>query len=194
MTTARGRRRSLVATMLLSAACISAPTPAAATATTDARNDDLPATPAERDAHDHSSETLPEPSRAMSRATGEAMVWPAKGELTSGYGRRWGRMHRGLDIAAPVGTPIRAAQDGRVSFVGSKGGYGLTVEIRHGGRQRTRYAHQSEVMVARGARVRRGEVIGRIGTTGSSTGPHLHFELAVAGVDRDPRQALPRRG
>lgn len=137
---------------------------------------------------------LPEPSRVLSGATGDRMVWPATGRLTSGYGHRSGRMHRGIDIAAPVGTPIRAAQDGSVSFVGWRGGYGLTVEIRHGGRLRTRYAHQSEVAVTRGQRVRRGQVLGRIGTTGSSTGPHLHFELAVAGADRDPAHALPRRG
>lgn len=192
MTIAHRRRRSLVATVLLSAACISAPGPAAATAT-DTPSGDLSATPKKPAAGDHSDETLPDPSRILSRTADQVMRWPARGRLTSGYGPRWGRMHRGLDIAAPVGTPIRAAQDGRVSFVGSKGGYGLTVEIRHAGRRRTRYAHQSEVTVERGDRVRRGETIGRIGMTGSSTGPHLHFELAVAGVDQDPAGALPPR-
>ena len=181
-----------MATVLLSAACMSAPTSAAATGTTESVGGDLPSPQRRISAAGDGDMRLPEPSRTLAGTASQTMAWPARGRLTSGFGRRWGRMHRGIDVAAPVGTPIRAAQDGRVSFVGWKGGYGLTVEIRHGRRQRTRYAHQSEVTVTRGARVRRGQHIGRIGMTGATTGPHLHFELA--GVERDPEHALPRRG
>jgi murein DD-endopeptidase MepM/ murein hydrolase activator NlpD len=121
------------------------------------------------------------------------MTWPVDGEITSTFGTRDGRLHRGVDIAAPIGTPVRSAQDGTVSFAGWKGGYGRTLEIDHGGGQMTRLAHQSELAVAKGERVRRGQLIGRVGTSGSSTGPHLHFELIVAGLERDPLVVLPAR-
>ncbi|CAN5777409.1 hypothetical protein BH23ACT10_BH23ACT10_18200 [soil metagenome] len=119
------------------------------------------------------------------------MAWPVDGEVTSEFGTRVGRMHRGVDIAAPTGTPIRSAQDGTVTFAGWKDGYGQTLEIDHGGGQTTRLAHQSELLVAEGERVRRGERIGRVGTSGSSTGPHLHFEIIVEGREHDPLIVLP---
>lgn len=110
-------------------------------------------------------------------------VWPARGTLTSGYGPRWGRMHRGIDIAAPVGTPIVAAAPGVVERSGwNSGGYGNLVEVRHPDGSMTRYAHNSRLLVRPGQRVSQGEQIAEMGSTGYSTGPHLHFEVHVAGV------------
>lgn len=139
------------------------------------------------------SALLTEPSRVLSLGGRVAMAWPVEGRLTSTYGPRHGRMHRGIDVAAPVGTPVRAVRDGLVAFAGWKGGYGNTVDIAHDGGGTTRSAHQSELLVATGERVERGQVIGRVGTTGSSTGPHLHFEVSIAGGDLDPLDVLPGR-
>lgn len=105
-------------------------------------------------------------------------AWPARGVLTSGYGPRWGRMHRGIDIAAPVGTPIHAAAPGVVEFAGwNSGGYGYMVDIRHADGSMTRYAHNSRLLVQRGQEVAQGDQISEMGSTGYSTGPHLHFEI-----------------
>jgi len=105
-------------------------------------------------------------------------AWPARGVLTSGYGPRWGRMHRGIDIAAPVGTPIYAAAPGVIEFAGwNSGGYGYMVDIRHPDGSMTRYAHNSRLLVQRGQEVAQGEQISEMGSTGYSTGPHLHFEI-----------------
>jgi murein DD-endopeptidase MepM/ murein hydrolase activator NlpD len=107
---------------------------------------------------------------------------------TSGFGFRlhpilgsW-LMHAGIDLAAPTGTPVVAALSGRVVSTGNAGGYGLAIELEHDNpRRRTLYAHLSELYVKPGDRVRQGEVIGRVGSTGLSTGPHLHFELRLPG-------------
>lgn len=139
------------------------------------------------------SALLIEPSRVLSVDGHDAMVWPVEGRLTSTYGRRDGRVHRGIDVAAPVGTPVRAVRDGTVASAGWKGGYGNTIDIAHDGGQRTRSAHQSELLVDTGEEVERGQVIGRVGTTGSSTGPHLHFEVRMGGSELDPLDVLPGR-
>lgn len=108
-------------------------------------------------------------------------IWPAQGMLTSGYGWRWGRMHQGIDIAADIGTPIHAAADGVVEYAGwNSGGYGNMVEIRHADGSMTRYAHMNAILVQTGQRVSQGEQIGEMGSTGYSTGPHLHFEVHLA--------------
>ena len=102
--------------------------------------------------------------------------------------------HHGVDYAAPRGTPIKAAGDGKLIFVGRKGGYGKTVIIQHGGKYSTLYAHMSRIKpgMHRGKRVRQGQVIGYVGSTGRSTGPHLHYEFRVNGVHRNPlRVRLP---
>ena len=113
-------------------------------------------------------------------ATGFA--WPAKGVLTSGYGWRWGRMHRGVDIAGPVGTPIVAAAPGIISYAGwNDGGYGYMVEIEHADGSMTRYAHNSRLLVRPGQEVNQGQQISEMGSTGYSTGPHLHFEIHPKG-------------
>ncbi|HEY9645521.1 MAG TPA: LysM peptidoglycan-binding domain-containing protein [Chroococcidiopsis sp.] len=121
-------------------------------------------------------------------------AWPAHGVLTSGYGWRWGRMHRGIDIGAPVGTPVFAAADGVVETSGwNSGGYGNMVEIRHADGSMTRYAHHSRNLVRVGQRVRQGEQIAEVGSTGYSTGPHLHFEVHLPSQGTvNPIAYLPR--
>jgi murein DD-endopeptidase MepM/ murein hydrolase activator NlpD len=98
------------------------------------------------------------------------------------------RAHRGVDYAAPTGTPIRAAGDGRVEFVGKKGGYGNVVIIRHGQAYSTLYAHMRNFArgIRSGSRVKQGQTIGYVGMTGLASGPHLHYEFLVNGVHRDP--------
>jgi murein DD-endopeptidase MepM/ murein hydrolase activator NlpD len=109
-------------------------------------------------------------------------TWPAAGKITSKFGRRWGRMHKGIDIAGPIGTPINAAADGTVIVAGWKsGGYGNLVEIRHGDGTTTRYGHNSQLSVSVGQTVRQGQQIARMGSTGYSTGSHLHFEIRPSG-------------
>ncbi|MGA1284210.1 MAG: peptidoglycan DD-metalloendopeptidase family protein [Prochlorothrix sp.] len=121
-------------------------------------------------------------------------IWPAQGMLTSGYGWRWGRMHKGIDIAAPVGTPIVAAAGGVVSYAGwNSGGYGNLVEIQHPDGSVTLYAHNSRIMVQEGQRVSQGQRIADMGSTGYSTGPHLHFEIHPSGQGAvNPMAYLPR--
>lgn len=109
-------------------------------------------------------------------------TWPAKGVFTSGYGWRWGRMHRGIDIAAPTGTPIIAAAPGVVTYADwNSGGYGNLVEIQHPNGSLTVYAHNSQILVREGQKVAQGELIAKMGSTGRSTGPHLHFEIHPKG-------------
>lgn len=126
--------------------------------------------------------------------TFDGYVWPAKGVFTSGYGWRWGRMHRGIDIAGPVGTPIVAAASGVVDFAGwNSGGYGNLVDIRHPDGSLTRYAHNNRLMVRTGQRIEQGQQIAEMGSTGYSTGPHLHFEVHPAGQGAvNPMAFLPR--
>ncbi|MEG3903895.1 peptidoglycan DD-metalloendopeptidase family protein [Microcoleus sp. B4-C5] len=120
-------------------------------------------------------------------------IWPSKGVLTSGYGWRWGRMHRGIDIAGPIGTPIVAASDGVVTYAQwNDGGYGYLVEITHPDGTETVYAHNSRILVQKGQRVAQGEQISEMGSTGFSTGPHLHFEIHPAGQGAiNPMALLP---
>lgn len=103
-----------------------------------------------------------------------------------GYRRAFGRFHRGIDIAAPKGTAIHAYEDGRVSFAGRRGSYGLMIEIEHKSGVKTRYAHCSAIYYSRGSVIKRGEHIADVGNTGRSTGSHLHFELLVNGKQIDP--------
>ena len=122
-------------------------------------------------------------------ASGSGLIWPTNGVVTSEYGPRWGRLHAGLDIAAPTGTPIYAAQSGTV-IGGCGSGYGTCILVDHGGGLVTLYAHLSAVYVSGGS-VSRGQNIGAMGCTGSCTGPHLHFETRVNGVAQNPRIYLP---
>ena len=102
---------------------------------------------------------------------------PTTGVFTSGFGPRWSRHHSGIDIANHVGTSIHASRGGRVIFTGYLGAYGLMVEIQHSDGYKTRYAHCDEILVRVGEVVTRGDFIARMGNTGRSTGPHLHFEV-----------------
>ena len=125
-----------------------------------------------------------EPADTTPSAAG--FTWPTSGQITSGFGPRWGRMHQGLDIAAPTGRPITSAKSGTVIVAGWSGGYGQLVVIDHGGGLATAYAHQSRIAVKTGDPVTQGGLVGFVGSTGHSTGPHLHFEVRVNGAARDP--------
>ncbi len=125
------------------------------------------------------------------RVSGSGMRWPASGTVTSGFGYRWGRLHAGIDIGSGTGSPIRAAKDGTVIFAGTQGGYGNVVIIDHGGGLTTLYAHQSRIATNDGADVNAGDLIGYVGSTGHSTGPHLHFETRVSGSPQNPLRYLP---
>lgn len=119
--------------------------------------------------------------------------WPVDGPVSSQYGRRGRRHHDGIDISAPVGTPVRAAADGVVVYVGSLRGYGRMIILRHVRGYFTAYAHNARHYVAHGDQVRRGEVIATVGRTGRTTGPNLHFEVRRNAVAYNPLSFLPPR-
>lgn len=127
---------------------------------------------------------------ADSGARSGGCIWPARGRVTSEYGRRWGRLHAGIDIGAPTGTPIWAAKAGTVIFAGQQSGYGNVVIIDHDGGMTTLYGHMSRIGTRDGAEVGQGTTIGAVGNTGRSTGPHLHFETRYGGSPRNPRGCL----
>ena len=120
------------------------------------------------------------------------MAWPTNGRLSSGFGMRvhpilrYRRMHWGVDIAAPHGSPIYAAMDGTVQMAGWHGGGGRTVKLSHGNGLGTGYLHMSRIAVSQGQQVRRGQIIGYVGSTGLSTGPHLHYEVYRNGSAVNP--------
>jgi peptidoglycan DL-endopeptidase CwlO len=139
------------------------------------------------DAQASTSTTDPLPAGPIQGASG-GFIWPVNGPVTSPFGPRWGRLHAGIDIAAPTGTPIRAVKDGNVVLVqseASSGGYGNFTCIDHGGGLTSCYAHQSAQHITSGS-VSQGDVIGLVGCTGSCFGDHLHFEIRVNGVATDP--------
>lgn len=127
----------------------------------------------------------------ISGPSAQGFSWPTCGPVTSEFGPRWGRMHQGIDIGIPTGTPIGAAKEGTVTFTGNDPrGYGLWIIIDHGDGITTRYAHLSGFSVSVGDQVERGDLIGGSGNTGSSTGPHLHFEVRTGGAAFNPRHVL----
>lgn len=134
------------------------------------------------------------PARLAESLSG--MIWPLPvarpAEVSSTYGVRGVRHHDGLDIRGRAGDAIHAARDGAVVFSGWMRGYGNLVILDHGGGVTTRYGHASELLVAAGQRVARGEPIARVGATGNATGNHLHFEILWAGRPIDPTPLLPR--
>jgi len=119
--------------------------------------------------------------------------WPLEGSITSGYGPRWGTDHRGIDIGAEEGTWVRSAKSGLVIWAGEYGKYGNLVTIRHNDGTKTYYAHLQNFCVFKYQRVKLNQRVGRVGTTGKSTGPHLHFEIHVNKVAQDPLRLLPSR-
>lgn len=106
--------------------------------------------------------------------------------ISSPFGQRWGRKHQGIDLAATTGTPIYAASAGKIIHSGWESGYGNSVVIDHGEGRLTRYGHCAKVLIKPGVRVQKGQLIAQVGSTGHSTGPHLHFEVIVNGVRKNP--------
>ncbi len=115
-----------------------------------------------------------------------SLIWPVSGPVVSGFGMRWGRMHEGIDIAVPAGTPIRAADGGTVVLAGWTDGYGNYTCIQHTSTMSTCYGHQSSYATSSGATVSQGQVIGYVGCTGHCFGDHLHFEVRINGSAVDP--------
>jgi murein DD-endopeptidase MepM/ murein hydrolase activator NlpD len=145
---------------------------------------------ADRRARQLAGQTLP-------AETGPGLFsWPASGPITSPFGVRSdpitgrARRHDGIDIGAPMGATISAAASGTVIYAGWEGGYGNTIVIDHDGAVSTLYGHCSQIFVSNGQEVQRGQAIGAVGSTGRSTGPHLHFEVRVNGVAVDPTGRL----
>jgi murein DD-endopeptidase MepM/ murein hydrolase activator NlpD len=120
-----------------------------------------------------------------------AVRWPVNDRVTSEYGPRWGRIHEGIDIAGRHGAPIHAAETGWVAHAGWIGGYGNTLVMDHGGGMTTLYGHMDGFAVSAGQTISIGQVIGYVGNSGFSQGPHLHFEIRVAGAPVNPRKYLP---
>jgi murein DD-endopeptidase MepM/ murein hydrolase activator NlpD len=125
-------------------------------------------------------------SSVQRSVSGAGLIWPVNAPITSPFGWRWGRMHEGIDLGAAYGTPIAAAAAGTVIYAGWLGGYGNLTVIDHGGGLATAYGHQSRIAVGVGEQVAQGQIIGYVGSTGHSTGPHLHFEVRVNGQAVDP--------
>jgi murein DD-endopeptidase MepM/ murein hydrolase activator NlpD len=133
--------------------------------------------------------SAPLPAGPVGAPSSSGLIWPVDGPVVSGFGMRWGRMHEGIDIAVPAGTPIRAAASGSVVLLQteySSGGYGNFTCIDHGGGLSTCYAHLSSFATSSGASVSQGDIIGYVGCTGHCYGDHLHFEVRVNGVPQDP--------
>ena len=125
------------------------------------------------------------PAAPISRGSGD-LIQPTNGQFTSPFGQRWGRLHAGIDLADPTGTPIRVAAAGRVILMAPTGGYGNYTCINHGKSISTCYAHQSRFGTSVSAMVEQGEVIGYVGNTGHSFGAHRHFEVRINGRPVDP--------
>jgi murein DD-endopeptidase MepM/ murein hydrolase activator NlpD len=125
------------------------------------------------------------------RNPGAKLSWPLQGVLYRGYGVKQGQRHDGIDISAPEGTTVRAAAAGEVIYTGTQSGYGVIVILRHSDALITLYAHNSAVLVKDGDRVDAGTPIARVGQSGRTTGPHLHFEVREGTKPRDPIPFLP---
>ena len=127
-------------------------------------------------------------------------MWPVNGRLMGGYGQRSdpfsgeGAMHTGVDISAPQGTPVHVTADGVVALAARDGGYGRLIVVDHGNGYRTYYAHLSRIDVVEGQEIRRGETLGAVGSTGRSTGPHLHYEVRIHATPVNPYRFLQKPG
>jgi hypothetical protein len=135
----------------------------------------------------------PEPDQEPTPEGDRPLVWPLDSVVvSSAFGKRWGRLHEGIDLAAPTGTPVRAAGDGTVLYAGDAlASYGRMVVLQHPGDLLTAYAHNAALLVQVGDKVRRGQVIARVGQTGRATAPHLHFEVRRGQVPQNPYRFLP---
>ena len=125
-------------------------------------------------------------STSAAQPSAAGLIWPCDGVVTSGFGTRWGRMHEGIDIACAYGAPAHAAAAGTVIYSGWLGGYGNIVVVDHGNGLSTAYAHASAILVSVGQSVAQADSLILVGSTGHSTGPHVHFEVRVNGVAVDP--------
>lgn len=125
-------------------------------------------------------------STGTGQPSAAGLIWPCDGVVVSGFGMRWGRMHEGIDIGCAYGTPNRAAAAGTIIYAGWLGGYGNLVVIDHGNGLATAYAHASSILVSVGQSVSQGQTVSLVGSTGNSSGPHLHFEVRINGVAVDP--------
>ena len=132
-----------------------------------------------------STTTTPLPAGPIQGESASGFIWPVNGPVVSPFGMRWGRLHAGIDIAVPAGTPIRASKAGNIALAAPYGGYGNYTCIDHGGGISSCYAHQSSFAVTSGS-VSQGQVIGTVGCTGHCFGDHLHFEIRVNGAPTDP--------
>ncbi|MGB8509831.1 MAG: peptidoglycan DD-metalloendopeptidase family protein [Pyrinomonadaceae bacterium] len=148
----------------------------------------------------HVEETLVKYEAALRERARVPSIWPVEGELTDGFGSRRNpfgyassEFHMGQDIAAGRGTPVVAAADGIVSFAGQQTGYGNIVIIDHGNGLTTRYGHLSKLEAAEGQEIKRGVELGQVGSTGRSTGPHLHYEVRIGDEAVNPDSYLPIR-
>lgn len=128
---------------------------------------------------------------SVSRGSGSRFTWPTEGELTSGFAQRWGKHHDGIDLANDIGTTVRAARAGRISYSGWSSGYGRMIMIEHDQDYTTVYGHLNESYVSEGQYVKAGQSIAAMGNTGYSTGPHLHFEVRKNGTPINPYNVLP---
>lgn len=129
--------------------------------------------------------------KAALEQTSLQFAWPVRGRLSSRYGIRRGKPHEGIDVAAARGTPIFAAESGRVIHSGRLGSYGKVVIVKHAGAFRTVYAHASKLLVRSGEFVERGQKLAEVGSTGRATGPHVHFEIRRSETPRNPLAFLP---
>ncbi|MFQ5346007.1 MAG: peptidoglycan DD-metalloendopeptidase family protein [Mariprofundus sp.] len=130
--------------------------------------------------------------KSKAKGYSSRLLWPVKGKVTSKFGRRGSRMHDGIDIAAKEGTPVHAAASGEVVYADSRlSGYGKLIIIRHGHNLFTAYGHNQRMLVKKGAKVRAGDTIGRVGHTGRASGPHLHFEVRQGSTPVNPLAYLP---
>ncbi|MBX5475662.1 MAG: M23 family metallopeptidase [Clostridia bacterium] len=123
---------------------------------------------------------------SLTRILSPVFQWPLRGVISSAFGPRWGRMHEGIDIAAPYGVPIRAAAPGVVVRAGWESGYGRVVVLRHSFGLVTVYGHASRLLVKEGEAVAMGQPLALVGQSGDATGPHLHFEIRIAGTAENP--------
>ncbi len=131
-------------------------------------------------------------SRTQQLAARRRMSLPSRGAITSRFGRRWGAYHHGVDIRAKVGTPVRAALAGTVTSTSWHRIYGRQVVVNHGNGLATRYAHNSRLLVRRGQRIAKGQVLALSGATGRVTGPHIHFEVLRNGRAVNPLSVVAR--
>ncbi len=155
-----------------------------------ARGGDDPAAPPEPEAGDPAPPDPAVPAPAPGTCAGGTLAAPLRGAVTKSSGFGDGRHHAGIDLTAPVGTPVRAAACGVVEQAGTESGYGRIVCVRHSTTFVTCYAHLSSIARGKGSAIAQGQVIGRVGMTGRTSGPHLHFETRVGGTARNPEPYL----